>query len=629
MRETTVGQLLVNNALPPELRDYNRVIDGKSIASLFQQLAERHRDNPRVYSDVARKLSDIGRETAYRSAGFSFGLQHLQQAPAIKQMLEDLRQKLDDLDNTPGDEADKERQMLSAVDALRTPLEKAVYKDALDTHNPLALQIISKARGNETNLRSLLGADLLYVDAKGRTVPIPVLHSFSEGLPPDEYWAGTYGARKSVIDTKLATADAGYFSKQLTQAAHRLVVTDEDDPDNPDDESRGLPVDTFDEHNVGALLARKMGPYNRNTVLTPRILKDLENRGFDQILVRSPLVGGPADGGVYARDAGVREKAGLPPRGDFVGIAGAQAIGDRVSQGSLNSKHGGGVAGAAANRAVGGFALLNQLVQVPKTFRGSATHAEVDGIVQRIEEAPQGGQYVYVENKSHYVPHEAALKVKAGDRVEAGDVMSDGIPNPAKIVEHKGIGEGRRYFTHAFRNAMRDANLSVERRNIELVARGLINHVKLTDELGDYVPDDIVSYQSLEKNWRPRPETAYLSPSSAVGKYLEQPVLHYTIGTRIKDSMLPTLQKFGINQLPVHANPPPFTPLMVPARDNLSYDPDPISAQLGSGLKKTILNSAHRGRVSDTTGTSYVPALAAGLNFGEPTDVAAPSFNPR
>ena len=37
--------------------------------------------------------------------------------------------------------------------------------------------------------------------------------------------------------------------------------------------------------------------------------------------------------------------------------------------------------------------------------------------------------------------------VKLGDEVEAGDLLSDGIPNLSKIVPHKGIDYGRELFS--------------------------------------------------------------------------------------------------------------------------------------------------------------------------------------
>src|SRR5690606_9142666 len=116
------------------------------------------------------------------------------------------------------------------------------------------------ARGKPANLASLLGSDLLYVDHRDRPIPLPVRKNYSEGLSPLEYWAGAYGARKGVYDVKKGTADAGFFGKQLAQLAHRLVVVAEDDEDVMPP-SKGLPVDTDDEDNEGALLASPVGGY--------------------------------------------------------------------------------------------------------------------------------------------------------------------------------------------------------------------------------------------------------------------------------------------------------------------------------------------------------------------------------
>lgn len=628
MIETTIGQLMVNEALPPEMRNYGRVLDGDGTEKLFQDLAERYHDNPQVYSDVIKKLSDIGRKTSYRTGGFSFGLHHLRRAPHIQRQIDDLDRQIEELYG-PDDEdsPDKQQQIIKLLSDAREKLEADVFDDARSTNNPLAIQIMSKARGNKTNLRSLLGADLLYVDAHNQPVPIPITRSISQGLTPAEYFASTYGARKSVIDTKLATADAGYFGKKLSQAVHRLVVTGLDDPEDKGDRIRGLPVETSDPGNVGSLLAMDVAGYKRNTPLTPKILKDLTNKGHEHILVRSPLVGGPEDGGIYARDAGVREHRRLPSLGEFVGIPGAQAISEKVAQGSLNSKHAGGVAGAAASKSVSGFAALDQLTQVPKTFKGGATHAQADGVVKQIEDAPQGGKFIHIDGTKHYVPHGYEVRVKPGDTVESGDALSEGTLNPAEIVHHKGGGEGRRYFVTAFMQAMRDSGFKPERRNVELIARGLINHVELDEEVGDYVPGDIVPYNVVERQWTPREGMVMHNLQSSLGKYLEQPLLHYTVGTKIRPSMLPMLSRYGINQLPVHKDPPPFRWKMIPARENLSHDPDPFTRMLGSGLKKSVLQATWRGNVSDAGGTSYVPALLDANTFGIKGKTAPPSIS--
>jgi hypothetical protein len=287
---------------------------------------------------------------------------------------------------------------------------------------------------------------------------------------------------------------------------------------------------------------------------------------------------------------------------------------ERLTQGQLGSKHSGGVKGEA--KSVAGFEHVNQLVQVPETFKGGAAHAQVDGHVTDIHAAPAGGQYITISGQRHYVAPDFDLKVKKGDTVEAGDMLSDGIPNPKEIVKHKGIGEGRRYFIDAFCDAYRNSGMPFHRRNVELIARGLINHVELTDEDNGNVPGDIVPYQELESTWVPRHGTRTLSPKAAVGKYLESPVLHYTVGTPIKPSMVPTLNEFGVKEVEAHDDPPPFQPTMVRAMAAVGHDPDWMTRFLGSNQKRSLLDAVHRGATSDIKSTSFVPALAAGLPFG-------------
>jgi len=613
MLKTTLGQLLINEQLPEDMRDYERVLDKKGISALLQRVAE---ERPDEYREIAKKISDVGRQSAYTTGGHSFGLRSLRQSIAGRKMRMEMGAKLQQIYSSNMPPERKQEEIVKLVGARQAKLIDEVLEESQQDENPLARQIVGAGRGNKIGLNSLRGADMLYTDHKGEVVPIPVLRSYSQGLRPHEYFAGAFGARKGVMDLKTATQDAGFFAKQLVQAAHRLMVTEGDDEDEYDETSpRGLAVDTDDLDNEGAFLAHPVGGYKRNTLLTPRILKELRENGHDRILVRSPTVGGPASGGVFSRDVGHRER-GDAPIGDFVGVAAAQALAEPVTQAQISSKHTGGIAGNAAAGAISGFKYINQLVQVPKKFRGGAAHSQHDGKVQGIREAPQGGHFVTINGEDHYVGRDYPVTVKIGDDVEAGDTLSEGIPNPAEIVKHKGIGAGREYFTKAFRKALQDSNTYGNRRNIELVSRGLINHVRLTEEMGDWAPDDVVPYQMLERQWKPRAGHFMSNPNSAVGKYLERPVLNHTVGTRIRPSMLADFKKFGVQNLVVHPEPPPFQPEMIRGMANVAHDPDWMTRMLGSYQQKSLLEGARRGSVADEAGTSYVPAIAAGSSVG-------------
>jgi len=607
---------MINEALPPDMRDYDRVLTKKSMSGVATELAKRH---PEKYREVMKKLHDVGRDAGYSTNGLSFGLKDIRPTLAVRNVqLRVHRQMQDILADKRLDEKQRNLKLLELAQGAQQELLDKVYKEAEGQDNPLVHQIAGAGVGNKFQLNSIIGADMQYLDHRGDPIPIPVLRGYSQGLRPVEYFAGAFGTRKGVIDLKTATADAGFYGKQLAQMTHRLLVTSDDDDDTDEtqkaeSEERGYPSDVDDADNEGALLSRAIGPYKRNTVLTPKILRDIKEMGVKDILVRSPIVGGPGDGGVYAKDVGYREKGRLPPAGDYVGIAAAQALSEPVTQSQISSKHSGGVGGAGA---ISGFKALNALVQVPKKYPGGAAHAQTDGRVQEVRPAAQGGHYVQINGQDHYIPTERELAVKKGDELEAGDVISDGMPNPSEIVKHKGVGEGRRYFVHAMRQVMGNSGISAHRRNIELLARGLVNHVRLTDEYGDYAPDDIVPYSTLERNWTPREGSVSGAPQTLSGHYLEKPVLHYSIGTKIGKNVLTNLNKYGIKTVQAHKEPPPFQPEMVRGMANISNDPDWMTRMLGSYQEKGLMNSVQRGLSSDAAGSSYVPALAQGDQFG-------------
>jgi len=611
--QTTVGQLLINSILPPEMRDFNRVITAKSLAGILSEIAKKYPDK---YREISYQLGRVGARASQETGGFSVGMQHLRVTEAARAIRRDLLRKIRTIvDNDRLTPQERERLIIKVVGEAAQQQQDLVFAEAEKQGNPLVKQIVGASRGNKVNLNSLLGSDMLYTDHRDRVIPVPVINSYSEGLRPWEYWAGTYGARHGVINLKFATQDAGYLSKQLNQIAHRLIVVDLDRDGEGDGVVRGVPVDIDDPDNEGAFLAVDTGPYKRNTVLTPKVLQTLRKAGYKKIIVRSPIIDGSKEGGLYARDVGVRENGRVPGRGTPVGFTAVQTISEPLTQAQLSAKHVGGVAGA--NRAVSGFDYINQLIQVPKHFKGGATHAEVDGVVSAIEPNPAGGHFVIINGQKHYVPHGMNITVKVGDTVEAGDVLSDGIPNPAKVVEHKGIGEGRRYFVQVFRDALTSSGLRTHRRNIELLARGLVNHVRLTEELGDFVPDDIMPYTMFENLYTPRRNATAGDPAKLINRYLERPVLHYTIGTRITPRVAAELKEFGVNEVIAHPEPPPFRPEMVRGMSIAAADPDWMTKMYGGEMKRSIIKAVHRGATSNEASTSFVPAMARGVDFGK------------
>ena len=256
-------------------------------------------------------------------------------------------------------------------------------------------------------------------------------------------------------------------------------------------------------------------------------------------------------------------------------------------------------------------------MQVPKNFPDRAPLATRDGTVTAIKEAPQGGYHVTIDDDVHYVPADRKLYIKQGDTVEAGDQLSSGIVNPAEVVKYKGIGEGRRYATERLTQAFRDSGYDASRRNIEAVMRTLVNHVVPDDFSGGSIPGEHVDYNTYASRYKPRKDSKLLEPKKAVGHYLEEPVMHYTLGTRVTGKMIDNLHKHGYGRVLVNKEKPTFTPDMLAVRDVPHKEKDWM-VQLGSNyLRASLLNSAHTGAESEEHGTNPIPAIAKGVDIGK------------
>lgn len=608
--ETTVGQLLVNEALPENLRDHSRVLDKGGVKRLLDQLEQEV--DPETYKDVIYKLHHVGSSVA-QSSGASLSLNEFTPPKAIQDRLVAMRQQVVAAINDDSLTDEQRDSKIKEIIAAGTPnIDKDLVDSALKEGSQLAIQVHSGSRGGPADMRSMLLGDFLVEDHKGNVIPIPMLTGYASGVSPAEYWAGAYGARKGTISTKFATQRAGFFGKQMIQAAHRLVVTEADCSTD-----RGIPVDATDPDNAGSVLATTVGDIPAGTVLTPRIMHKLHGH---KIMVRSPMTCQAAHG-VCQRCTGVRDRGGFPDIGDNAGVDAATALTEQLSQSMLNVKHTGGRArlDKLGKDSLGGYDLINQLVEVPTHFREAATLAQYDGSVSQIAPAAGGGFDVHIGTQVQHVPANVTPTVKVGDVVEAGDALSSGIPNPAELVQFKGVGAGRFGLMNQLRKAYTDSGLKAHRRNLELLVRGLVNHVRINQLDGPEgtLPDDMVEYNQVERGYEPRYGARTAKPRGAIGMFLEKPAAQYSIGTRVTKSVAEDLYKNGVPDILVHKDEPSFQPEMVRAMESLTYAPDWQVRMGGSFLRKGLLEAVHRGRSSAEHSESYIPALARGSEFGK------------
>ena len=611
MPPTTIGQVLVNDALPSKFRDYSRILTKDEADGLLAQIA---RDNPDKYRDISYKLMQLGREAAFQE-GTTLRLSDLQGPIDKRDMMKHITQQEQKIqaDKTMTDD-EKTKALEIIYTDMQRMIVKQTYAAALKAGNPFASLVKAKARSNPSQLAAILSTPSVYQDAQDRTIPVFIRRSYAEGLDPAEYWAATYGARKGVISTKFATRDAGALGKEFGVAVADMVVV-KDDCETP----YGIPVKTNDMDNIGTVLARPAKNFPAGTVVTKQVIADLDQKGINDIAVRSPLTCALPQG-LCKQCVGLREDGKFPPIGHHVGLNAASAMAERIAQSQLNQKHSGGQKDDSGDVVYSGFDVINNLAKIPKTFPNRASVAEVDGKVDSVEPAAQGGTNIIIDGTAHYAGPGLRIMVKPGDEVEPGDQLSSGIVNPADAVRYKGIGEGRRYFAERFTQAFRDTNYDVNRRNVEVLGRAMIDHVAVNEQsgVGDHLPGDVASYNSVAFGYRPRKDAKTMAPKKAVDQYLEQPALHYTIGTRLTKKMAKQLNDFGIDSVMAHPNESGFVPDMVSITKVPQYGDDWM-ARLGSTyLKPRLLQDIQRGSESKIHGINPIPGIAKGVEFGRP-----------
>ena len=598
-------QLLVNSVLPDDLKNYESDLTDKGLNKILYAVAEKHPDK---FAQVLKDISDIGRKVSYQQ-GETLTLYDL--APVIdrESIYNQMEQEIAAL---PKDK-DFIKNRRDIFQKYNEFIEKETSKNALANKNNIAISVLSGARGKSAQLKAMVSTPGTFSDYKGTPIDVFSKESFADGIRPVTFLASTYGARSSVISTKSSTAKGGDLAKQMAQSVVDMVVREQDCGSG---NGISLPID--DASLKGRVLSKDTAGYKAGSFITREMLHDLRNKGVQKLVARSPLTCG-VHNGLCAKCVGKFYKGNkLPNIGDSIGAMASTAASEPVTQMALSAKHTAGM--TTSKRTYSGLGTITQFTQSPEKFKDRAAVSELDGKVESIEDAAQGGQYVTVGGVQHYVPAGHPVEVKVGDTVEAGDFLSEGLGDAEDVVKHKGLGAGRLYYANRLYKILEDSGAKNDRRSIEVLARGALRHVRITDDngYGNYLPDDVVDYNTLQSQYKVPETTRFMKASDAIGKYLQQPALHYTIGTKITPNVAKDLKDNEYDDIYVDDNEPSFKPEMIRLRSASHSNPDWMASLGTSYLTKQLNESSVKG--DDTNvfqNADYRPRLAFGKDFGK------------
>lgn len=460
MVDTTVGRVLLQEILPVGLSfDYiNRTLNKKTILVLINECYRRLGLKETVI--FADKLMYTGFTYATR-AGISIGIDDLvipeSKASIIGKAETEVKEierqyasglvtqgerynKVIDIWSRTNEQVAKAMMETLAVETVTDINGKQVEQESF---NPIYMMADSGARGSAAQIRQLAGMRGLMARPDGSIIETPITANFREGLNVLQYFNSTHGARKGLADTALKTANSGYLTRRLVDVAQDMVVTDHDCGTQ-----QGVTISShieggevivpLRERVLGRVVAQDVSlpgsddvVVSAGTLLNEEWVEVLEERGVDQVNVRSPITCEARHGicaTCYGRDLA---RGHLVNMGEAVGVIAAQSIGEPGTQLTMRTFH---IGGAASQTAVVSHVQVKSKGRIKLHNIKLVQHASGHFVA-----VSRSGEIVVIdthgrERERYKVPYGAVVKVADQAEVEPGQIVAQWDPHTHPIV---------------------------------------------------------------------------------------------------------------------------------------------------------------------------------------------------
>jgi len=494
--KTTFGRIWFNKILPKEFGYVNEPMAGsKALNDLVVKSLEIAGRIKTV--KLIDSLKSIGFK-GFTLSGISLSMSDCGYLAGKEKIIEGANKLVADIEDNykNGLISNEEKKRLSQNLWLEKTEEIAEKTWAtLDIDSPI--RIVSNAgikRASKDQIKQLSGMRGLMVDPTGKIVQLPTKSNFREGLSVFEYVTGARGTRKGLADTALKTADAGYLTRRLVDAAHIAIIRIDDCGTD-----KFITVDANEKGRERYFAKRIIGRVLANDVIDPKTKKVLlekgslidhngveliESKGIQTVDVRSPLTC-TAETGLcrkcYGWDLSTRKivDIGVP-----VGTIAAQSVGEPGTQLTLRTKHTGGVVGTDVTQ---GLPRIQELfeIRMPKI---PSPLAEINGKV-KIKETIDGYEVKLTgkdENNAakvitYILPLNANLLIADGDLVGQGTQLCSGSLDVREIMAVKGIESAQKYLINNIQGVYESQGITIHDKHLEVIVKEMSGKIKVED----------------------------------------------------------------------------------------------------------------------------------------------------
>ena len=527
--ETSLGRVIFNNAIPQDLGYVDRSVEENIFKLEVDKLVAKgdlkgivdrcyRRHGATTTSEVLDRIKALGFKYSTRG-GITVGFQDITVPEKKPEILAAAEKEVDGIDNLfrAGllSETERRSNVIKIWEKATNEVTDALM-ETLDPYNPITMMSDSGARGSISQIRQLAGMRGLMADPSGQIIEVPIRANFREGLTVLEFFISSHGARKGLADTALRTADSGYLTRRLVDVSQDVIVREEDCFAARGEAPKGMMIEAIMDDNkvVEKFAERILGRYTVDPVYHPEtgeLLCDADTMiTYD---IRDKIVAAGVTGvncrmvltcrsehGVCAKCYGANlATGGNVDIGEAVGIIAAQAIGEPGTQLTMRTFHTGGV--ASAEDITQGLPRVVEIFEARKP-KGLAVISEIGGKVSLSEGKKREATITNEDGESekYLIPFGAKLRVKDGDVIEAGDVLTDGSVNPNDILKIKGVKGVQAYMLTEVQNTYRSQGVDIADKHIEVIIRQMLRKVQVEDA-GDtsMLPGELVDIFRFER----------------------------------------------------------------------------------------------------------------------------------
>jgi DNA-directed RNA polymerase subunit beta' len=428
-RATTIGRLLFNEIFPEDFPLQDETMTKKRLQKVMAKVYDKY--GQEKTAEIADDLKDLGFYYATKS-GLSMGMGDFEPIKGMDSVIDEGEVRTVAIAGQfeEGFITDDERHRLTVDNWTKvgTRVQEMLTKQMVGQDSSMAIAINSGARGNISQLNNAVGMLGVLQDAAGNVIELPIKSGYIAGLNPLEYFTGTRGTRKALIDIALKTADAGYLTRRLVDVSQD-VFTLEDNTVDP-----GFAMLRADAEFIGvSYAARLVGRYaaaaikgvvKKGELISADVADAIEaDKTLDGVKIMSALSCTNVRG-VSQKSYGIDPATGNTVVGHHpIGVIAAQSIGELGTQLSLDSKHRSG--GVIADSSAQGLSRVEELFEV-RTPKGQAYLTAISGKANTWEE---GDHYVVQitaddKEKVELKLGERKSTIASGTDVVAGDVVA-------------------------------------------------------------------------------------------------------------------------------------------------------------------------------------------------------------